>query len=65
MTKELKTQELMRATGSPQWLIDYLIREGKIKVIRRGRGIGRVFSPESIEIITRYMAEHNIKVQHA
>jgi len=57
----IETNELIRATGAPYWLLEYLTREKIIKAVRRGKGTPRIYPKNSIKKVLRYMKRRGIE----
>jgi len=55
--KLLNTNEVRRITGAPNWLINYLVAERLIPVIRLGRGVLRLYPAEAIAVIENYLSK--------
>ena len=58
------SSQLLLKSGAPFWRLDYLVRSGKVKAIRRGRGRERRFSNREFKKAKKLLAEPN-ELQHA
>ena len=57
----IDSNELIRATGAPYWMVEYLIRLKIIKAVRRGKGTPRIYPKNSIKKVLRYMKRRGIE----
>jgi len=55
---QLTASEIQKITGCELWVVDYLSRIGALPVIRRGKGMPRLFSHRAIKIVEKYQAKH-------
>ena len=56
--KGLVLKDLVRRTGAPRHVIDYLVGLGRIPLLRESEGPGyaRIFHPDAVQIIAAHMA---------
>ena len=54
----LVLKDLVKTTGAPRHVIDYLVGLGRLPLIREssGPGYARIFHPDAVKIITEHMA---------
>lgn len=58
----LVLKDLVKTTGAPRHVIDYLVGLGRLPLLRESSGAGypRIFHPDAVKIVQEHLAKSNI-----